>query len=701
MTVSKKSSIAPRPSIPKLAAATADAITGAVKAAAAAVQAPDSAFDGTKAKKKVSMTGGHRAHQPAGLKVDADLQSAVAAHRSVVYAGGAALPQMKLGTGYDVAKAAGLDLSRYTSAQLRKLDAVGDAKIDANEAAAIVRFADADDDGKVSPKELLALDYVMGKNTEVEAMEAFVEIHRGRVEDRATNVEREAASASQVFDQKDKAHDALVDSVHRQENEVRADMNANGFTWTDETPAQIKQQMAELQRTGRGPVSMAELDARLEYAQMRETNKAELQTSYDAKEAAKKIRDDANVEARAMRGISSEATKKIDGATVEVARFRASEKIADLTEVRAAVETDPKVRDAFVKYAKAAAIQNAVRDGKLDGDDVDMDQVKADLKDANKVIRAHTAKLEKVAEATVKMLEDPKFQERVALLPEDEQVQVLTDMQALIADTEAGHDFFKRNIQPVFEGKSPKSPGVAAWMKATRHVSKLGLNMTGVWGAKLAHEVGGKKALALMDNQLARVIGVDPSKMKIVNEAVELVNAGKKDAAKELLAKDPELKKLSGQIDKVAGGIAVATAMIAAYDLVKDPNLRNSLAAAKSATEIAEVLSRAKVPASVARYARFAGRVGPPLDMIIGGYDAYGAAKRKDIGGAIGGVTQATGGLLGTAGIIAVAAGSTGIGMPLAVVGGAVAVLGSLVTTLWGDSPTEKWLKENAPEYLK
>ena len=28
------------------------------------------------------------------------------------------------------------------------------------------------------------LDYVMGKNTEVEAMEAFVEIHRGRVEDR-------------------------------------------------------------------------------------------------------------------------------------------------------------------------------------------------------------------------------------------------------------------------------------------------------------------------------------------------------------------------------------------------------------------------------------------------------------------------------------------------------------------------------------
>jgi hypothetical protein len=160
------------------------------------------------------------------------------------------------------------------------------------------------------------------------------------------------------------------------------------------------------------------------------------------------------------------------------------------------------------------------------------------------------------------------------------------------------------------------------------------------------------------------------------------------------------LKKLSGQMNKIAGGIAIATGMIAAYDLVKDPNLRNSLAAAKGAGEIAEVLSRSKVPASVARYAKYAGRIGPPLDMIIGGYDAYGALKRKDVGGAIGGFTQAAGGIAGTAGLIAAAAGATGIGMPLAVIGGAVAVLGSLVTALWGDSPTEKWLKDNAPEYL-
>jgi hypothetical protein len=151
----------------------------------------------------------------------------------------------------------------------------------------------------------------------------------------------------------------------------------------------------------------------------------------------------------------------------------------------------------------------------------------------------------------------------------------------------------------------------------------------------------------------------------------------------------------------VAGGIAVATAMLAAHDLIKDPNLRNALGAAKSASEIAEVLSRsAKVAPSIARYARFAGRAGPPLDMIIGGYDAYGAIKRKDVAGAVGGVTQAAGGIAGTAGLIAAAAGATGVGLPLAVIGGAVAVLGSLVTTLWGDSPTEKWLKDNAPEYI-
>ena len=77
------------------------------------------------------------------------------------------------------------------------------------------------------------------------------------------------------------------------------------------------------------------------------------------------------------------------------------------------------------------------------------------------------------------------------------------------------------------------------------------------------------------------------------------------------------------------------------------------------------------------------------------GADAHAAAKRGDVGGTVGGSMQALGGA------IALGAAATGVGLPVAVVGGVIAVAGSLVGLIWGDSATEKWLKANAPQYLK
>lgn len=620
----------------------------------------------------------------------------------VLYAGGnSALPRLNIGPAVSIAKAAGLDLTRYTSAQLTKLDVVRDGKLDANEANGILRFADADDDGRVSKKEQLALDHVLGKDESIEAMEPFVDLHRGRITNRAANLTREVTSSEQQYIKKDEAHFKRVDEVRRQEDAMRASMNAEGFTWTEETPAQIKEQMTQLTKSGQGDSrKMEELEWRLQYSEMRKTNATDLQTSYNAKETALKVRDDARVENNAFQALTGEATQRIDRATAEVVRFRSSERIADLVELRTAVEADPKVRDAFVKYAKGVAIQNAVRDGKLDGDAVDQAKVKQDLKASLKIIDAHTRKLENAAEQAVKLLQDPTFRDKLAVLPEDERTQILTDLHSLVADTEAGYRLFKQDIWPGLQGKHPKNPEVYDDLKVTRHSSKLALNLTGVWGAQIAKE-GGKGALRLMDTQIARAIGVRPDLMPKVYDAMAVANTKGEKAAREMLAAEPELKGIARNFNQVAGGIAVASGILAAHDLIKDPKLRTALGAAKGASEIAEVLARTKVPASIARYATFAGRVGPALDAIIGAYDGYNAVKRNDVAGAIGGFTQSAGGIAGTAGVIAAAAGATGVGLPLAVVGGAIAVLGSLVTALWGDSPSEQWLKDNAPEYIK
>jgi hypothetical protein len=686
-------------------------------------------FDALK-KKLVSVSGRFKA-ATAPLATNAELSSLISAQRSFLQGGGTVptggtvkAAAMKT-PGNDVAKAAGFEITRYSDAELKKLDVVRDGKLDKNELNGVVRFADVNDDGKVDPKELLALDYVVGKDTTIAAAKAFTEVHgaEGGIDDRSTTLNAEVVAAEAGFKKADASHDTLVHEVSKMEAEMRSAMADEGVTWLNDSPKQIKEQIAALGKGGKldakGQAAKQTLELQLIYSEMRESNAADLTASYDVKTKAKATMDSAKVENRAAQSLFAEAGHHLESAKVTVARFESKELINSMVALRGEVEDNPKVNAAILKYAKAGAILEAVNAGKFDTDDVDVDKVRADLKSSRKIIDNHASRLEAGAKKVAKNLEDPAFQARMNALPDDERTQALTEMHSLIADTDAGRDFFHDNILPGLKGKTLKRPEIYDDLKMGRHSAKLGLNLAGIWGTRIAKE-GGKDAVKLMDTALARAIGIRPDQMGKVYDAMEAgtkatnaalaknpaafqkaMQAG--DAATtDFLRNDPELGKISTRINVLAGGIAFASATLAAVDLVRDPSLRTSLGAAKGAAEIAEVLSRAKfVPASVARYARIGGRLAPPLDAIIGGLDGYKAAKRNDIAGAIGGFTQSAGGVVGTAGAIAAMAGATGVGLPLAVVGGTIAVVGSLITTIWGDSPTEQWLKDNAPEYIK
>ncbi len=651
-----------------------------------------------------SLQGGPSAADISAFKPSAELLQLVATQRQVAQAGGTGgTAAMKI-AGQAQAQSADLDLSAYSSAQLRTFDVVADGKLDDNEIAGIIRFADVNDDGKVDGQEQTALDYLVGKDTTVVAAEAFLDLHEGRLTDRSASLQREVSSAEAIFKKSDAAHDTLVDTLSRQENDMRAQMSAEGIDWNETPPQLIEAEMAKLgPRKGldaKGAAKLHTLEVQLAYAQMRKENAGELQTSYDAKMKAQLVMRNAQVENRAAQGLFGESTKRLQGAQSTVARDQAQSLTSDMVNFRDAVAHDPKIHGAFKTFAKALAIKNAVRDGKLEGDDVKMSKVESDLKSSRGIIERHTGKMEKGAELVAKKLADPTFRKRLEALPEEERGQILGDMHSLIADTKAGDQFFHEFILPGLKGKSVKRADIYDDLKLGRHGSKLALNLLGVYGVKIASQ-GSKESLKLMDAMVARALGIKPAQVAKLNQAIQVMNTSGMDAAKKMISADPELKALRGNFNQVAGAIAVATGILAASDLMHDPNLRSALGAAKGSTEIAEVLARAKfVSPSLARYATFAGRVGPPLDAIIGGLDGYKAMKRNDIGGAIGGFTQATGGVVGTAGVIAAAAGASGVGLPLAVVGGAVAVAGSLVSAIFGDSPSEKWLKSNAPEYL-
>lgn len=601
-------------------------------------------------------------------------------------------------TGGDTAKRAGLDLSRYSESELRKLDHVSDGKIDATEAGAAVRFADADGDGFVSGKERRAFDHVVGKETSIASAKAFTELHKGRVNGLERQVNADLGEAQRKFTNADEEHDVMVADRNAALRESSEALQADGIPTSPDSAKQLRGQLDSLGDPDRlspeGRAGYEKLARQHEHAQMKEAFDEGVGASYDDRESARAALRQTKVETHTVGDLIGAARARMPVARAIVDAETAVKGATGMRLLRETVRRNPQVKHDAAKLLKAQHIKRAVVEGKLDKSDVDMKKVDADVAKYGGRVAQHTMKLESTARKTVKDMESPKFKEAMAALPPDERARLEGTLHEMVSDTKAGEAFFDKNMLPALKDAPNADPYYVNMLKGGTSYSKMGLSALQTWGGHIAKK-GGPEAMELLNNGVAQALAIKPSQVGKVHDAIEYANKHGMDAAQARLAKDPQLSKLSGGFDKIAKGVSFATGVVAAFDLQKDPNLRNSLAAASSAAEVTGILANAgKASKAVATYARFAGKVAPGLDILVGGMDMTSALKRGDTAGAVGGGMQAVGGTM------MLAAAATGVGLPLAVVGGVVSLGGAAVSALFGDSATEQWLKDNAPEYV-
>jgi hypothetical protein len=689
------------------------------------------------------------------LQSNQHVRSLVSGHQAAVQLQ-AARPKVSA-EGARVAKDSKLDVAKYSDADLRGFDVIPDGQLDENEIVGILQFADVGGDGEISGDEQLALDFLAGKDLSTKALEAFLAVHGdGALEGRAQGMQRGASEAAATAQKMDKAHDALLNEVDAQEKAMRDHMNDDGIIFHDDAPKRVKEEIKQLEANKRSTPDYDKkrnaLDARLAYAEMRAENKARIQVSFEKRQLSKVLSDNVQVENRVAQKLYKTALERMGPAQRDAVRGQSQQLVGRMTQLKEQLQSNGKVHEDFKTFSKTSAIANAVRDGKLARKDVDMKKVEADVAASKKVVKAHTNATENTALEITKTLTDPAFNARLEALPEDERADVLTRMHGAIADTDVGKEFFRSHVYPSLSGDGPVKPDWYDPIKKSRQGTKLAINLFGVWGLRLA-EKGGKDASKLLDNALGRALGVSGGKLDVVSTAVQAMYAKENEVLKllskpggpgaeavkslakslgkdvsdiqaaiqkgetaalsalakeagvkvgaDLLKADKDLSGLVKNFDSIGRVVSVMTSVLAVSDMLKDPSVRTALSGAKGMSEIAEVLSKMGKNGVFKSSSKFVGKFGPPLDMVMGSMDAYEAAKRGDKAAFYGGVAQMTGGAMGTVALAAVALGATGVGAPLALVGGAVAALGSLVVTLWGDSPTEKWLRANAPEYVK
>ncbi len=600
-------------------------------------------------------------------------------------------------TGSDVAKKAGLDLSQYSEAQLKQLDHVRDGNIDATEAEAAVRFADADQDGFVSGKERRAFDHVVGKESSLASAKAFTELHEGRVESLGREVKGELQAAEQQVEVADETHFGLVGDRSRSLQESRAALEADGIEVPRDSAKALLAEIKGLGDASRlspdGKQRLAVLERQYEHASMKEAFDDGVAGTYQELEQSKAARDKTKVETATVSDLLGAARSRMPVARAIVDAESAVKAAAGMRLLRETLARNPQVKHDAAKLLKAQQIKAAVDDGKLDKSDVDMKKLNADIATYGGRVARHTMKLESSARRTVAYMEGPAFKKAMEALPPDERARIEGGLHEMVSDTKAGEAFFEKNLLPALKNAPNADPYYVKMLKGGTSYSKMGLGALQTWGGLIAKK-GGPEAMELLNNGVAHALAIKPSQVAKVHDAIEHANKHGIESAKQRLANDPQLKKLAGGFDKIAKGVSFATGVVAFADLRKDPSLRNSLAAASSAVEVSGILaSAAKSSKALATYARFAGKIAPGLDVLVGGADMAKAIGRGDTAGAVGGGMQAAGGAM------MLAAAASGVGLPLAVVGGVLSLGGAAVSAIWGDSPTEEWLKENAPEY--
>lgn len=444
------------------------------------------------------------------------------------------------------------------------------------------------------------------------------------------------------------------------------------------------------------------LDRQIAYAQALEGPKQNLLAAETAVKDAKGNVGQVKQERQTLQTLLLESQSKEFNAI----RHQEAEGMKALEKAEAAQTNfeSPAVQGQIKTLMTAKRVDSLVDQGHLKAKDVNWDVLDRDLKVSQKAVDRASSGMEEAANGVIQKLEDPAFQAALQKMPEDKRDDIMGRMLLSISKTQAGQAYFDKNVAPALEG-DPKAPPL--WRNAydgLKNGQKSTLNLLEASGAMLAsREVG--KASKLLDSGMSRALGIKPDQLGVVEEAASLYNKGNETAAKELLKKS-DLGHLGSNLTKIAGTFTVLTGLVAVADLVQNPNLKNIASTGKSALEVTSLAGKlVEESTRFGRFAKIAGKAAPPVDMVLGAVGLFGekgAIHRGDIGGTIGNSLTMAGGTVAAAGLAlsATGVGSVG-GVPIAAIGAIISGVGGLVDWIWGDSSTTKWLKENAPEYVR
>jgi hypothetical protein len=309
------------------------------------------------------------------------------------------------------------------------------------------------------------------------------------------------------------------------------------------------------------------------------------------------------------------------------------------------------------------------------------------------------AETEKRAAAVEAMLSDPDIAAGIAALPPDEAKKIVSDGVRSMVGTASGQRFFESAVAPAIA--DPAAGGlVVELLKGADPFKDLAAEVVGHFAPQVAAR--GEAFASLAMRRMAGKGGQALSKADF--EAVEkalLVLGDEKasEAAKAAARSTLDAKGIKGSfLEKLGGAWSGIQLAIGLQELVKDPSFKNALSAADNAAGFAEAVSKIveKSPSlskhwkSAAAFGKVAGAAAGVFQFGASTLEMYESAGRKDLGGMIGDLAQAGGGLFLAAGVAF---------PPFAVVGVILTAGGTVGKWIWGDSEEEKRLKSLADKY--
>ncbi len=331
---------------------------------------------------------------------------------------------------------------------------------------------------------------------------------------------------------------------------------------------------------------------------------------------------------------------------------------------------------------------------------------KADLDADIKVQEDKIARLEgqkdKLAEQTMKRMEDPQFKAMLAKMPPEEQAIMLKPMIANIQATKHADAFFQKHVLTAANGQDSVLKSIFEAGDKGREFSVSVCEGFAQQFAKM--EDGGAK----FTDAMGKILRKSPAEMASLKDSIANMNS--------LTPGTDAYNKAAREVEEAAGGGVAAKKLGAAFagvavmmslkTLADKPDLKNAMSLIKDGAgltkEVAGILEASfKSNPALREYAKLAGGVGKVagaaaglITFGLGAADMLEACKNVDAGSAIGSYMEAAGGLMAAGGVVI---------PPLAVVGAVVGVGGFVVKKLFGDSDEVRaikgWSQHNGYEF--